>query len=108
MKGLLQRVPLQHEYARSTDSRWIILNDHCISDAIQDIIDQYIILREFVIAMVGNTNGAPRHEGANVSKGIAQLAITSWIRYSAASLAPRFRLPPPSARASTGARNLPV
>src|SRR5258708_3007423 len=46
-----------------------------IIDAIQDITHQDIIFDNFVIAMVGNTDGAAPHESSNLIEGIAQLAL---------------------------------
>jgi hypothetical protein len=57
--------------------------------------------------MQGQTKLAVCDESLNLGKGIAQLSrLSRPSAHSAASLAPRFLLPP--CFASTGARNLPV
>jgi hypothetical protein len=98
---------LQHENARSPDRGRIILDNDSTTDTRQNFTYRYIILGEFIIAMVGNTDCAARRESLNLGKSIAQFSRLSDPPHSAASLAPRF-LFPLLCLASTGARNFPV
>ncbi len=97
---------MQHENAWSPYRVRVILNNGGTTDTIQDIVDCYTILGEFVIAVFRNANRAKSYQGLNLSEGVAQLVLWS-VDYSAASLAPLL-FPGLPAFFSTGARNFPV
>jgi hypothetical protein len=98
-------IRLQDQYARASHCIWIVLDNDSLENTGNDVIYQYTVFREFVIAVVRYANGSTRHERLDLSEGLAQRARISFA-YSAASLAPRRRGLP--AFFSTGSRNLPV
>lgn len=98
-------IRLQHEDAWPSHRIRIVLDNDSIRNAGNDVICQYTVFREFIIAVVRDANGSARDKRPDLSEGLAQLARISFA-YSAASLAPlRLGLP---AFFSTGAKNLPV
>ena len=108
MNRPLQGVLLEHQNARASCCRWIVLNNHCGTYARQNLLNEYIIICQLIIAVVRNVDRATSDQSLNLNKGIAHSFDPESI-YSAASLAPLLRfLRDAFARASTGPRNFPV
>src|SRR5260370_39259934 len=72
MNRSLKSVPLQHENGGSSHRSRIILDNNSTAEPSHYIAHGYIIFGKFVIAMVGNTDGAARSESPNLSESFDQ------------------------------------
>jgi hypothetical protein len=78
MNRLTVSIVFQYQHARSFRVIGIVFDHHRTAQAVEDVTNRHAVCGELLVAVIGNTYVAVRHERAYQLQGLAQFLDPFW------------------------------